>query len=42
MMKNGDKFRRLGLWERDPNLDSMIQYNSLLEGIFIINIIQVQ
>ncbi|MEE0138435.1 hypothetical protein [Fusobacterium ulcerans] len=28
--KNGDKFRKLGLWERDPNLDSMIQYNSLL------------
>ncbi len=32
--KNGDKFRRLGLWERDPNLDSMIQYNSLLGGNF--------
>lgn len=28
--KNGDRFRKLGLWERDPNLDSMMQFTTLL------------
>lgn len=27
--KNGDRFRRLGLWERDPKLDSLLKYNSM-------------
>lgn len=28
--KNGDKFRKLGLWERDPKLDSLLKFNTLL------------
>lgn len=30
--KNGDKFRKLGLWERDPKLDSLLKFNTLLGG----------
>lgn len=27
--KNGDRFRKLGLWERDPKLDTLLQYQSM-------------
>ena len=33
--KNGDRFRRLGLWERDPNLDNLLRYKSMYGTNFI-------
>lgn len=35
--KNGDRFRRLGLWERDPKLDSLLKYNSMYGDKFQAN-----
>lgn len=32
--KNGDRFRKLGLWERDPKLDSLLKYNSMYGSKF--------
>ncbi len=32
--KNGDRFRKLGLWERDPKLDSLLKYNSMYGSNF--------
>lgn len=32
--KNGDRFRKLGLWERDPELDSLLKYNSMYGSNF--------
>ena len=35
--RNGDRFRKLGLWERDPKLDSLLKYNSMYGSNFKAN-----